>query len=119
MVVDDEAPTLDLLKDILSNEGYDVTVAKNGEECIQFLNKGKIPKLIILDIMMPVLNGWDTAAKIKTNNAFIKIPIIFLTAKSDRTSKELGKFTSAFYVEKPFEISDLLAKVEETLKNVK
>ncbi|MBR9675982.1 response regulator [Candidatus Woesearchaeota archaeon] len=114
MVVDDEPGTRQLLSDVLNNEGYEVKVANDGEDFFKKTKKEKFD-LVILDIMMPKIDGWDVAAKIKTSKSMQKTPIIFLTAKIDPTSKELGKFASTYYVEKPFEIDDLLTKIKKTL----
>lgn len=121
LVVDDEKPTIELLSKVLENEGYSVITAYNGTECVEQLEKvkTKLPDLIVLDIMMPQLSGWDVAAILKNHKAYEKIPIIFLTAKCDLTSKSMGRFTSEHYIEKPFVIDDLLEKIAEVIKRKK
>ncbi len=119
IVVDDEKTTVELLTTVLENEGYDVTGAYNGADCLEKIKKEGMPDLIILDIMMPEMNGWDTAANIKINPKLKDIPIIFLTAKSDNVSKNMGRITAEFYIEKPFEISNLIERIDEVLSQKK
>lgn len=114
MIVDDEELTRGLINDVLTNEGFNVISAQNGKECLEILKRQKID-IILLDIMMPEMNGWDTAALIKTNKILQKIPIIFLTAKNDKASKEFGKYASEKYIEKPFEIENVLDLVKKIL----
>ncbi len=115
LIVDDEAPTRQLLRDVLENEGFKAAEAGNGQEALDVLKKIKAD-LIILDIMMPQMNGWDTAAQISTDPKLKNIPFIFLTAKSDKTSKQLGKISTEFYIEKPFEIQAILEIIKKAMK---
>jgi len=115
LIVDDEATTRQLLRDVLENEGYTMLEAGNGQEAIDILKKHKTD-LIILDIMMPQMNGWDTAAVISTDPKLKIIPFIFLTAKSDKTSKQLGKISTKYYIEKPFEIQNIIEVIKTAIK---
>jgi len=99
------------------NLDYDFDDAKNGEEALKKLKKEKLPDLILLDIMMPEMNGWDLAAEIRKNNEWCQIPILFLTAVSDPDSKNYGKILSDDFITKPFEMDDLIKSVENILKN--
>lgn len=98
------------------NADFDVVSVENGEECLNYLKNKKLPDLILLDIMMPVLDGWDTAAEIKKNEDWSKIPIVFLTAKADFNSKNYGGIVSEHYVTKPFDNLDLKNVIEESLE---
>ncbi len=98
------------------NSNFDIVSVENGEECINYLKNKKLPDLILLDIMMPVMNGWDTAAEIKKNDEWSKIPIIFLTAKTDFNSKNYGGIVSEHYVTKPFDNHALKNIIEKSLK---
>jgi len=114
LVVDDEPDILLTVGRMLELSGYDVVKAKNGYECLDRL-KEKTPDLIILDIMMPEMSGWDVAAKIKENNSWNEIPIIFLTAKGDTMSVGMGHLAAQDYITKPFDIEDLKVRVEKIL----
>ena len=113
MVVDDEPDILYTVGQMLEFSGYDVIKASNGQEAITKLRKlTKNPDLIILDIMMPELSGWDVAAMIKENPKWQSIPIIFLTAKGDTMSIGMGGMTAVDYIVKPFDVKDLKQRVE-------
>ncbi|MEK6808750.1 MAG: response regulator, partial [Nanoarchaeota archaeon] len=94
---------------------YEVKGVENGKECLDFLSKQK-PDLILLDIMMPGMDGWDVCAKIKGKKDTANIPIIFLTAKTDPISKSMGRLASKDYIEKPFELKDLKRRIDKGLE---
>jgi CheY-like chemotaxis protein len=95
--------------------GYEVISANSGKECFELLEKGNIPDIILLDIMMPEINGWDVFAKLKEESNWRKIPIIFLTAKADDYSMGFGKLTAEDYITKPFEIKELKIRIDKVL----
>ena len=116
LVVDDEPDILFTVGQMLEISGYEVIKAKNGDEAIDKLtNLPNNPDLIILDIMMPELSGWDVAAKIKENLKWKNIPIVFLTAKGDTMSVGMGGLTAEDYIVKPFNIEDLKNRIEHVL----
>jgi two-component system alkaline phosphatase synthesis response regulator PhoP len=117
MVVDDEPDQIFTAKMILEDLGneYEVIGVSSGSKCIELLKKNKIPDIIFLDIMMPGMNGWDVAAEIKKNPKWKKIPLVFLTAKTDSLSATLGKIVSEEYILKPFEINDLKKSIDKFL----
>ncbi len=116
LVVDDEPDILLTVGQTLEMFGYNVIKAKDGVECINKLNDLDItPDLVLLDIMMPDLSGWDVAAKIKENPSWNKIPIVFLTAKGDTMSIGMGNLSAVDYIVKPFDVSDLKQRVEKIL----
>ena len=116
MVVDDEPDILFTVGQMLELSGYEIIMAKNGEEAIRNLSESEInPDLIILDIMMPEISGWDVAAKIKENPSWKNIPIIFLTAKGDTMSIGMGGLAAEDYIVKPFNIEDLKNRVDNIL----
>ena len=114
MVVDDESDILFTVGQMLEMCGYEVIKAETGEECLSKLSK-VIPDLVLLDIMMPKISGWDVAAKIKENPKWKNIPIVFLTAKGDTMSIGMGNMASEDYITKPFNIDDLKRRVERVL----
>jgi len=114
MVVDDEPDILFTVGQVLETCGYEVIKAKDGKECIEILNQlGEKPDLVLLDIMMPEISGWDVAAKIKENPDWKEIPIVFLTAKGDTMSVGMGNLAAVDYIVKPFDIKDLKERVDK------
>jgi len=117
MVVDDEPDILLTVGQMLEMSGYEVVRAKDGNECIDKLNESETdPDLIILDIMMPNVSGWDVAAKLKENPRWKEIPIVFLTAKGDTMSVGMGGLAAVDYIVKPFDIKDLVTRVKKILE---
>ncbi|HEX9988196.1 MAG TPA: response regulator [Chloroflexia bacterium] len=107
LVVDDDPSILSTVADILEFEGYNVEVAANGAEGLRVLERVH-PKLVLLDMRMPVLDGWDFARALRERG--IILPILVMTAAQDarRWAQEIG---AAGYVSKPFELLDLLTAV--------
>lgn len=114
MVVDDEPDIITLTKTIFEMDGYKVLTAQSGQECLDKLAKEKVD-LVVLDIMMPHMSGWDVAAKIKSTSQWSKIPIVFLTAKGDAMSKGVGSLAAEKYIVKPFDKKTLLDSVATLL----
>ncbi|UCD14393.1 MAG: response regulator [Thermoplasmatales archaeon] len=117
MLVDDNPDFIYMVKRSLERFGdeYEVTSANGGKECFEFLKKGNVPDIILLDIMMPGTDGWTLFAKLKERPEWREIPIVFLTAKTDEYSKGFGKITANDYIEKPFEIMDLKERIDKVL----
>jgi len=108
MIVDDEPDILMTVGQMLEMCGYEVIKAKDGKECIDILKQlPSNPDLVLLDIMMPEISGWDVAAKMKENPDWKKIPIVFLTAKGDIMSIGMGSLAAVEYIVKPFDIKEL------------
>ena len=106
MVIDDEPDILFTVGQVLETSGYEVITAKDGKECFEKLNNlNEKPDLVLLDIMMPEISGWDVAAKIKEKPEWKEIPIVFLTAKGDIMSVGMGNLASVDYIVKPFDLS--------------
>jgi len=117
MVVDDEPDILFTVGQMLEMNGYDVVKVDDGKKCLDELEKS-VPDLVLLDIMMPEISGWDVAAKIKENPKWNDIPIIFLTAKGDTMSVGMGGLASEDYIVKPFDIKDLKERIEKILNKL-
>ncbi len=118
MVVDDEPDILLTVGQMLQMSGYEVIKAIDGKECLEKLNELTTnPDLILLDIMMPDVSGWDVAAKIKENPEWSSIPIVFLTAKGDTMSIGMGGMAAEDYIVKPFDVKDLIIRVNKILNN--
>ncbi|MDF2820568.1 MAG: DNA-binding response regulator [Clostridiales bacterium] len=117
LVVDDEARMRRLIKDFLSAKGYTILEAGDGEEAIDIFMSDKGINLIILDVMMPKLDGWATCSEIRSMS---NVPIIMLTAKGDERDELLGfKLGVDEYISKPFSPKILVARVEALLKRSK
>lgn len=114
MVVDDEEDIRLTVGKILEVSGYEVVVAENGIECLEKLEQ-ELPDLVILDIMMPGMSGWDVAARIKSSDIWNKIPIVFLTAKGDDMSVGMGGLASEEYIVKPFDVVKLKTSIDRIL----
>ena len=115
LVIEDEREVLDNISQILSLEGYDVLQAPNGIIGIQFARK-HLPDLIICDIMMPEIDGYDVARSLKNDQATADIALIFLSAKADRRDMRVGMETGADdYLTKPFKRDELLKAIKVRL----
>lgn len=112
LLVDDNPQNLQVLGQTLQNEGYEIAMALNGNEALNFLKEDK-PEIILLDVMMPELNGFDTCKKIKENDEVKDIPVIFLTAKTDVDDIVQGFDAGGVdYISKPFNRRELIARVK-------
>ena len=118
LVVDDETRMRKLVKDFLVKNNYDVVEAEDGEKAVDiFFNSNDIA-LIILDVMMPKINGYKISRLLKYDNKYKDIPIIMVTARSQMEDKMIGEETGVNeYITKPFELEQIVKKVEEYLND--
>ena len=113
MVVDDDSNICELLRLYLEKEGYDTILAENGTQALEKFDREK-PDLILLDIMMPQLDGWQVCREIRKKS---QCPIIMLTAKGEVFDKVLGLELGADdYVVKPFEAKEVVARIKAVLR---
>jgi CheY-like chemotaxis protein len=110
IVEDDEDIRADLTA-ILRVKGFSVTEAANGKEALARLQGGERPCLIVLDLMMPVMNGWELRAVMIADAALAAIPVVVVSGKGRITSDEEQTLAPAAVLVKPFELSDLLEVV--------
>ena len=116
LVVDDESRMRKLVRDFLVKQNFDVLEAGDGEEAVDIFFKEKDIALIILDVMMPKMDGWETCREIRQ---YSKVPIIMLTAKTQEMDKVTGLLVGADdYVTKPFSPSELMARVDAVYRRV-
>ena len=111
LIVDDNADNRKLLGGLLSKEGYEIGVAKDGYHALEFVQKVE-PDLILLDVMMPKMDGYEVCRRLKSETITKHIPIIFLTART--ATKDIVKgfeMGGVDYVSKPFSNAELLARV--------
>lgn len=116
LIADDEAFIRELLITTLSDADYEILTAKNGEEVLKIAHEEK-PDLILLDILMPEMNGYEVCKKIKTNPETESIKVIMLTALGGETDRKKGFMVGADdYFSKPFSPSTLLYKLKDIFK---
>ncbi len=111
LIVDDEPDTLELVKLVLESGGFETLLAKSGIEAVAQIEKK--PDLVLLDIMMPDMDGWDVFRKIKEKDS--TIPIVILTAKAQNIDRLLGLHVlkADDYITKPFGKNELIGKVRK------
>ncbi|MBU1112369.1 MAG: response regulator [Candidatus Omnitrophica bacterium] len=113
LVVDDEQALAELVKMRLETNGYEVLSAFDGQEALDKARKEK-PDLIILDLMLPKIDGYKVCRMLKFDEKYKKIPIILFTARAQESDKKMGQDVGAdSYIVKPFEPKALLAKIKE------
>lgn len=116
LIVDDEVAIRELLKYNLEKEGYKTTSAADGEQALNFMNKNKYD-LVILDLMLPGINGLEVCRKMRQDPSLARIPIIMLTAKGEEIDKVVGLELGADdYVTKPFGVRELIARIKVRLR---
>jgi DNA-binding response OmpR family regulator len=121
MVVDDDPSINYTIKQGIEglSSNYEIITLESGKKCLELLENNQIPDLIILDIMMPELSGWETYQKIREKISSDKLPIIFLTARKDQVAEKAGGFLGEDYIEKPVEIEELLQRIEKVLNKTR
>ena len=118
-IVDDEPDILELVELHLQKAGFRTVTMENGQELLKFL-KDKTPDLIILDLMLPDMNGVEICRELRKDNRFSSVPVIMLTAKSDEVDRVLGLEIGADdYVTKPFSVKELVARVNAHIRREK
>ena len=116
LVVDDEEHILELIKFNLEKNGYKVTTAANGIEALNLV-RSEAPQLLLLDLMLPGMDGYDVCKEIRKDNSISSTPIVMLSAKGEELDKILGLELGADdYITKPFSVRELLARVKAILR---
>ena len=122
MLVDDEQDQIFSIKTGFEQEypnEYEIIGVESGTKCFELLEKNVKPDLILLDIMMPDMDGWEVFDKLKANQSWKNIPIIFLTARSDGLATKAGTMIADDYIEKPIDIEELKTRIDNVLNKVK
>jgi DNA-binding response OmpR family regulator len=116
--IEDEQEMIDLVKLILTRKGYQVIGAGGGREGLNLVRKN-LPDLVLLDLMMPDMDGWDVYQQMKADDLTRGIPVIVVTAKAQNIDKVLGLHIAKVddYISKPFSPQELLDSVERVLAN--
>lgn len=116
-IVDDIEENLQVLGNMLFNRDYEVSLANNGSEALEIMNWDELPDIILLDVMMPDIDGFEVCRKLKSNPKTAHIPVIFLTAKAESESIIEGfKAGGVDYITKPFRREELLVRIETHLE---
>ena len=115
MVVDNEPDIVDLTRTVLEIGGYSVVPAYSGEECLKNLNKEKVD-LILLDIMMPGMSGWDVFNRIKRKYTNVRVAFMSVLEISDKRKQVLLDEGLADYIMKPFDAEDMMNRIEKILE---
>lgn len=116
LVVDDDPDAIEIVRTYLEAKGYHVTAAENGLEALAKLEEVH-PALVLLDVMMPEMDGWEVARTIKNHPEFSDVRVVMLTARSDFTDKQEGLRAGADdYIVKPIRLDELGQKVERNLE---
>lgn len=112
LVVDDHPPTVRLIQNALEQEGFSVITATNGAECLIAVHQDS-PDVVILDVIMPVMDGLQTLRVIRENEATKTLPVIVLSVRdSDQDVLDGWRIGADLYLTKPFKLDDLLAAVK-------
>jgi DNA-binding response OmpR family regulator len=115
LIADDETNIRNILDFTLHAEGFDVVAARNGDDAYT-LALGEQPDLIVLDVMMPGTNGFETCRRLKSDRRTARIPVVLLTARGTRDDRRTGEDAGAdAYVTKPFSPGKLVAVVQDLL----
>ena len=112
LVVDDEPSVLDVLRRYLTKAGYEITVAPNGAAALEMVHSGPVPDLIVLDLMMPVMSGFEVLSALQANKAWSEIPVILLSATAGYMA---GHLDVDAILPKPFDIAGLDAAIQAAL----
>jgi len=112
LLVDDDEIQLSITEYMLM-DNYEISTVKSGKEALELLRKGFVPSLILLDILMPGMDGWETYSNIRTIDSCHHVPILFFTsldeAREEKYAQEIG---AVDYITKPFSKNDLLRRVQ-------
>jgi DNA-binding response OmpR family regulator len=117
LIVDDTEANIDILVETLGDD-YEVMVAMDGEDAMEMAEEDP-PDLILLDIMMPGMDGFEVCEKLKSSSETALIPIIFMTGKTDKEDKDKGMRLGAIdYIVKPFDIVDVQTRIKAHLTKI-
>ncbi len=116
-VVEDDPDLLEILEYNLKKEGFEVFAFERGEHFLKFMSEGKKPHLIVLDVMLPGMSGFELAQVIKGNEAYRDVPVVFLTAKTLEEDKLKGfELGADDYISKPFSVKEFIARIRAILR---
>ncbi|MBL8014300.1 MAG: response regulator [Candidatus Omnitrophica bacterium] len=115
LVVDDDPVVIRLVKEILKNIGYEVETAKDGIDAMVLVKKEK-PDLIVLDIMMPELNGYDVLRTLKFTDEYKDIPVLLLTSREQELDRRIGEMMGIDYLQKPVNREAFIERIQKIIQ---
>lgn len=115
LIVDDDPPIRNLLRQVFVRIGFSAREARDGQEAVEIIESA-IPRLMMLDLMMPRMNGWQVLEHLRENGLLERIPVVVLTAVGAHRTEGLSEFGVRAILSKPFEIQDLIRTVNEILE---
>src|SRR5262245_14895427 len=116
LIVDDDPSTRILVENILASKGYQTLTARDGLEALTMIKADK-PDLVVLDIMMPEINGYDVCYQLRFNDEFEKLPIVLLSKRDNELDEDIGQKTNIEFVPKPIKPQILLKTIETLLES--
>lgn len=114
LIVDDDPPIRNLVRQIFRRMGYEGREARDGSEALAIISEG-VPRLMVLDLMMPRMNGWEVIEALRQQNQIDTIPVIVLTAVGSQRTENLPSLGVRAVLGKPFEIQDLINTAQRVL----
>jgi DNA-binding response OmpR family regulator len=118
LIVEDQANTAEMLTTYLRGQGYEVTAVGWGRDALAFV-EGTIPDLVLLDIRLPDIDGYEVCRRLRIRQRTKNIPVIFLTERREREDKLMGLATGAVdYITKPFDVQELRLRVQNVLHHL-
>ncbi len=114
LIVDDDPIVVRMVQSVLKNHDYEVVAASDGLDALVAVKNEK-PQLVILDVMMPEINGYDVCYQLRFNKDYEKIPILLMTIRDQELDSGLGKRVNIAYLQKPIDGKMLVAKIEMLL----
>ena len=114
LIVEDDPELREALRELLLDQGYEPAEAANGLQAIEYLREGRRPQVIVLDLSMPVVNGWEFRIAQQANPSFSQIPVVVLTAQDD-TPAELAWMKAVALLKKPVDVDRFLQALRTAL----
>jgi CheY-like chemotaxis protein len=114
LIVEDDADLREMMAQLLTLEGYGAVTAANGRDALDYLQRGDYPDIILLDLMMPVMDGWEFRRRQTANPALANVPVIVLSALDQSRAADLG---GAAFLKKPLDFDRLLSLVRQYCRN--
>lgn len=111
LIVEDDADVRETMAEVLESEGFDVQAAREGREALELLHRGARPDLILLDLMMPGMNGWELRAELERQRELAAIPVIVVSAMDPGPDRDTV-LRAAGFLKKPFTLSSLLTAID-------
>jgi CheY-like chemotaxis protein len=108
LIVEDDADLREMMAQLLSLEGYQTATVANGREALEYLHNGEVPDLILLDLMMPVMDGWEFRRRQEADPALANVPVVILSALDQNRAADV---TAAAFLKKPLDFDRLLQLV--------